>query len=108
MKIPRFLDTDNPLEKKIEDTVCKYARDKYGIENRKYANPGRRSAPDRIFFIPELRRPAEVFFIEFKKRGGKPTPAQIDEHVFYRKLGFKVYVVDSIEDGKRLIDSLVI
>lgn len=107
-KLPRFLDKDNPLERKIEDAVCRYAKDKYGIENRKYANPGRRSAPDRIFFNPIDDEPANVFFIEFKRLGEKPTPAQQEEHEFYRKLGFVVFVCDSVKSGKTAIDRMAI
>lgn len=103
-KLPRFLDKNDPLEKEIERKVCAYAREQFGIENRKFASPQRRAAPDRIFFVPEtLNNYARVFFIEFKKRGQKPTDAQAIEHVFYRKLGFCVFVVDNIDDGKSTI-----
>lgn len=116
-KLPAFLDKDNPLEKVIEKRVCDYG-ETLGIKNRKYANPNRRAAPDRIFFTPGrapvgfnvtrtgtlVRAQPLTWFCEFKRRGKKPTPAQLEEHEFYRALGFYVFVVDNIQEGKQLMD----
>ena len=101
-KLPRFLDKSNPLESKIEKAVCAYGKT-LGLTHRKYANPSRRGAPDQMF----TRRAAPwpfVFFIEFKARGGKVSDNQAEEHAALRALGFWVFVVDNIEDGKRLLD----
>lgn len=92
----------DPSEAKIETKVCDYGKT-LGIENRKYVNPARRSAPDRIFFAKRRPHPF-VFFIEFKRRGKKPTPAQLAEHEFYRRLGFFVFVVDNVDDGKLVME----
>lgn len=99
-KKPRFLDKENPLEKVIEKKVCNFAKS-FGIESRKYSTPAHRAAPDRIFFIPH--RDSLVFFIEFKRKGKKPTPAQLEEHKWYKSLGYHVFVVDSVEDGEFVI-----
>lgn len=111
-KRPRFLDKDNPLEKVIEKKVCDYGKT-LGVFNRKYTTPAFRSAPDRIFFVPERREilangnvlicPSRIFFIEFKSRGKTATEAQHDEHVVYRDMGFLVFVVDNIEEGKNIM-----
>lgn len=103
-KIPRFLDKDNPLEKKIEEKVCRFAREKAGLRERKYANPNRRSAPDRIFFVPARDgQPARIFMIEFKRLGETSTPAQVEEQNFYREIGIPVFEVDNVEYGIEII-----
>jgi hypothetical protein len=102
-KMPRFLNSkEDPLEKKIEQAVCKYGLT-LGLAHRKYANPSRRGAPDQIFFRP-CKPWTYVFFIEFKSRGKTPTSNQLEEQAFLRALGFQVFVIDNIEDGKRLLD----
>lgn len=105
-KKPRFLDKENPLEKVIEKKVCDFG-ETLGIENRKYQNPARRAAPDRILFTPRnliieqriVKLQPLVWFIEFKRRGLKPSDSQLKEHEFYRSLGFYVFVVDNVEEG---------
>lgn len=100
-KLPRFLDKDNPLEKKIEKPVCDYGRS-LGIVIRKYANPSRRNAPDDICFVRAAPWP-RVFLVEFKSKGKKPTPGQLSEHDIYRAMGIPVFVVDNIAEGKALM-----
>lgn len=90
----------NPLEKDIEKKVCDYAKS-LGILCYKFTSPARRSVPDRLFIMPAGKG---VFFIEFKRKGGVPTDAQ---EVEIRKIvaqGIWVRVVDSVVDGKRLVD----
>lgn len=87
------------LEKKIEDKVCRYAKTK-DIDNRKFTSPNRRSVPDRIFFPGQGR----IFFIEFKALGKQPTESQAREIRRLEDLGFVVYVVDNVEQGKEIID----
>lgn len=87
------------LEKDIEDAVCRYARSK-GFMALKFTSPNRRSVPDRIILGPDRA----VWFIEFKRKGAKPTAAQEREHCKLRQMGFVVHVVDDIDRGKRLID----
>jgi len=88
------------LEKQIEAAVCKYAREK-GIEAYKFSSPARVGVPDRMFMAPFMR----LFFIEFKREGGKPTPVQEREALKISACGFSVYLVDSVEQGKEIIDS---
>lgn len=88
----------NPLEKAIEKTVCSYARTK-GCLAYKFVSPAQSHVPDRLFIFN-----GHVFFIEFKRLGCKPTPAQALEHQKMRAKGAVVHVVDSVEAGKRVID----
>lgn len=89
-----------PLEKEVEGPVKKYAKS-LGFWARKFKSEGNRSVPDDVFATPH----GQVFFVEFKRPGGKPTPAQEDEHKEMRKNKIKVHVIDNIEDGKALIDA---
>ena len=91
-------------ERKIETTVTRYAQ-KRGLMHRKYTTPGQRNSPDRIFFIQGT--PGKVFFIEFKAPGESPRPGQLREFEKLREFGFEVHVVDSNEDGRRIIDHYV-
>ena len=87
------------LEKKIEEAVCLYAKNK-GLLVYKFTSPNRGAVPDRLFVRPDGR----VFFIEFKATGKKPTPAQEREHNRLRLQHVDVYVVDDILGGKWIID----
>lgn len=86
------------LEKKIEGSVCDYATKK-GMWVRKYANPARRGAPDRIFAYK-----GRVFWIEFKQKGKGLSPLQKIEIKKMCAAGLTVYVCDDVEQGKKIID----
>ena len=87
-------------ESQIERAVCLYARS-VGMMAYKFVSPGRAGVPDRIFLTAD----GKVFFVEFKAPDGKLRPLQKNEHRVIRKHGHDVYVVDSVLDGKQLIDS---
>lgn len=88
----------NPLEKDIEKRVCDYAKS-LGMLVYKFTSPSRRSVPDRLF----ITKGGVVFFIEFKRAGAKPTPAQEVEIAKIRATGVEVYVVDTVDHGKRVV-----
>lgn len=90
----------NPLESAIEAKCCDYAKSAYSILTYKFTSPNRRSVPDRLFLPPQ--RPP--FFIEFKRKEQSPTAAQAVEIARIRAQGVKVFVVDSVEQGRRVID----
>lgn len=92
------MDDDGPLEKVIEEKVCSFAKS-LGILHYKFTSVGRRSVPDRIFVLPG----GNVFFIEFKRAGEHPTPAQRIEIGKLQKQGATVYVIDNVESGKRVV-----
>lgn len=87
------------LEKDIESKVCSYAKTKDFLVY-KFTSPNRRSVPDRIF----LGSGGLCFFIEFKAPGKEPTSAQEREIERISRKGHRVYVIDSIEAGKRAIN----
>lgn len=88
----------NPLEKDIEKRVCDFAKS-LGMLVYKFTSPSRRSVPDRMF----ITKDGKVFFIEFKRKGQKLTDAQKVEIMKIEKQGVPVYVVDNVEDGKRIV-----
>lgn len=96
--IPKRRDT-RPLEKEIEEKGCRYGKS-IGWDCRKYTSPAHRSVPDRMC----LHDFGTIVFIEFKRTGEKATPAQLKEHAKLRARGFDVYVIDNVEDAKRVFD----
>jgi hypothetical protein len=90
----------NKLEKDIEKAVKTYAESK-GWLTRKWTSPGHSFVPDQIFIRPD----GHVIFIEFKRNGGVATPGQLREHEKLREHGCTVYVIDSVESGKELVNA---
>jgi hypothetical protein len=86
------------LERDIEGAVCKYAVTR-GMLHYKFTSPAHVAVCDRIFIGN-----GKVWFAEFKKYGKKPTVAQSRHHQELAKHGIAVYVVDSIEMGKEIVD----
>lgn len=56
--------------------------------------------PDRIILMPNGR----VSFVEVKAPGKKPTAIQQWWHTKLIGLGFKVYVIDSVEQIKEVLE----
>lgn len=86
-------------ESTIERAVCGYARTK-GWRNFKLNGPGDIGKPDRVFFAPGQR----VKFIEFKAPGEKLRELQAYRLAELASCGFDTFVVDNVNDGKRLFD----
>jgi hypothetical protein len=65
----------------------------------KFSSPSKRNVPDRLICWPWTdggKYPA-VEFVECKAPGKEATAAQERDHERRRKMGFPVYVVNSIE-----------
>ena len=86
-------------ESTIERAVASYAKAR-GWEYRKQSGPGHRGKLVKYFFRPVR----ELVFVEFKAPGEKPSKLQQREIRLLRLAGFEAYVINSIEDGKRLFD----
>lgn len=86
------------LESSIEMPVVFRAK-RAGYFVRKVAWVGKRSAPDRIF----ARKDRGQVYVEFKAPGKAPTRLQIEEHKLMRAAGFEVHVIDSVEEGLRVL-----
>lgn len=87
------------LEKQIERNVCDYAHDA-GMLVYKFTSPARVAVPDRLLVTPQ----GTTFFIEFKREGQKPTPQQTREHDRLRGHRVAVFVVDSVDAGRLVVN----
>ena len=85
-------------ESDIEGAVSRYA-ESLGWISRKFNSPARRAEPDRIFF-----RDGRTVFIEFKRKGKKPTAAQRRRLDAYIDAGFIAVSCDDIDCGKCIFD----
>ena len=90
------------LEKQIEKAVCDYAKSK-GVLCYKFVSPGHAGVPDRMFITPA----GKVFFIEFKRMGGKATPLQMREIERLQSQGVNVAIVDNVIEGQYHIDRIM-
>lgn len=65
----------------------------------KLTSPGFDGMPDRLVLLPG----GKIGFVELKAPGKKPRALQLSRHRLFRRLGFKIFVVDSAEQ----IDSVL-
>jgi len=91
---------NNDLESKIEKTVSSYAK-KLGWLSYKFASPSNRSVPDHLYL-----RGGMIIFIEFKRAGKLATKHQAHTHKEIEAHGVRVYIIDSIVEGKKLFNLL--
>ena len=91
-----------PLERVTEAAVLRWTRG-HGITDTKMNTMGRNAWPDRCFWLP----PSKPLFIEFKRLGELPTPAQADIHRLLRSLGYEVAVYDTTEGALELIQKRI-
>lgn len=89
----------DPLEKSIEKKVCDHAKE-LGCVVYKFTSPAKRSVPDRLFILPDHKG---CFFIEFKRKGCKPTEAQKIEIAKIRGQGMRVFVIDDVTTGRACV-----
>ena len=79
-------------EREIERKLVARTKAMGGIAP-KFTSPGFDGMPDRLILLPGGR----MAFVELKAPGKKPRPLQETRHKLLRRLGFKVYVIDSVE-----------
>jgi len=89
------------LEKEVEKKLGTEVK-KQGGRSIKFVSPGFDGMPDRIILLPG----GHIGFVEVKAPGKKPRPLQINRHTLLRKLGFKVYVLDSPDKIGGIIDDI--
>lgn len=85
----------------IEEKLTKAVRQNGGV-CWKFTSPGTAGVPDRIILMPEGR----IAFVEVKAPGEKPRPLQQSRHRLLRRFGFKVYVLDALEDIEKIISEV--
>lgn len=79
-------------EKTIEMKLVQATKSAGGIA-LKFVSPGFDGMPDRIVLLPGEK----LAFIEVKAPGQKPRVLQTARHKLLQDLGFKVYVLDDVQ-----------
>ncbi len=80
-------------EKQLERKLAQAVKAMGGIAP-KFISPGFDGMPDRLVLLPD----GKCGFVEVKRRGERPRPLQLSRHGMLRRLGFKVYVLDDVEE----------
>lgn len=88
-------------EKKIEQKLVTAVK-KHGGICPKFVSPGFDGMPDRLLLLPHGR----FAFVEVKAPNQKPRPLQLSRHRLLRRLGFKIYVLNNIEEIGGIIDEI--
>ncbi len=88
-------------EKFIEQKLVTAVKTKGGIAP-KFVSPSFAGMPDRLILMPG----GMMAFAELKAPGMKPRPLQVARHEMLRRLGFRVYVIDGIEQIGGILDEL--
>ena len=88
-------------ERDIERKLIQAVRRTGGLA-LKFVSPGFNGVPDRLLLFMGGR----VAFVEVKAPGQKPRPLQVHRMEQLRKLGFKVFVVDDVEQIGGIIDEI--
>ena len=89
-------------EKKIEQKLVTAVK-KHGGICPKFVSPGFDGMPDRLLLLP----PGRFAFVEVKAPNQKPRPLQLSRHRLLRRLGFRVYVLDALEDIDKIIKEVM-
>ncbi len=88
-------------EKQIEYALTLMVKARGGIAP-KFVSPSFAGMPDRLVLLP-----GGVFaFAELKAPGMKPRALQLARHRLLRDLGFKVYVIDGIEQIEEVLSEI--
>ena len=88
-------------EKQIEQTLVQAVKKKGGL-CLKFVSPNFDGMPDRLILLPS----GKIAFAELKAPGKKPRPLQLARHKTLMNLGFRVYVIDSVEQIGATLDDI--
>ena len=91
----------NVSEKSIERKLVETVKNMGGIAP-KFVSPGFDGMPDRIVLLPH----GLMAFVEVKAPGKKPRPLQVSRHGLLQRLGFKVYVLDDMNQIGGILDDI--
>ncbi|OHY29643.1 nuclease [Streptococcus parauberis] len=88
-------------EKVVEEALVKAVKCRGGLA-LKLTSPSWVGIPDRLVLLPQGR----LGFVEVKAPGKVPRPLQVRRLEQLKSLGFKVYVLDSLEKIEGVLDDL--
>lgn len=98
----RSVEQENRMrEKDIEKELAARVKAMGGIAP-KFTSAGFDGMPDRLVLLPGGR----MGFVELKAPGKKPRALQLARHRLFRRLGFKVYVIDGIEQIDGVLEEI--
>jgi len=87
---------ESKIEKELKNRI-----EEIGGKAFKFSSPGNNGVPDRIVLCK-----GKCCFVELKSPGEKLRPLQRVIKKRFKKLGFNVYVIDSIEKVGEFIDEI--
>lgn len=90
------------LEKQIEQKLSLMVKQHGGMA-LKFVSPSFAGMPDRLVLLPD----GIIAFVELKAPGKKPRPLQLSRHRRLRCLGFKVYVIDNLDQIGGMLSELL-
>lgn len=88
-------------EKYVEQRLIKAVRRSGGLA-LKFVSPGFNGVPDRLLLFTGGR----AAFCEVKAPGQKPRPLQVQRMEQLRRLGFKGFVIDDVNQIGGMIDEI--
>ncbi len=88
-------------ERDVEQKLVRAVRRSGGLA-LKLVCPGFNGVPDRLLLFLWGR----LSFCEVKAQGEKPRPLQVHRMEQLRKMGFRVFVIDGIDQIGRMIDEI--
>jgi len=89
------------LERQIEIKLRDEVKVKGGLA-LKFVSPGVVGVPDRIILVPDGR----MYFVELKAPGKRQSPKQLKMEAVLKRLGHKVWIIDSLEKVKEFVDEI--
>ena len=89
-------------EKYVEQKLVRAVHRTGGLA-LKLVSPGFNGVPDRLLLFPGAR----AAFCEVKAPGEKPRPLQVHRMEQLRALGFKVYVIDGVDQIGGMISEIL-
>ncbi len=89
-------------EKDVERKLIQAVRRSGGLA-LKFVSPGFNGVPDRMLLLMG----GKAAFVEVKAPGEKPRPLQVHRMEQLRKLGFRVYVLDDVNQIGGMMDEIL-
>ena len=86
------------LESTVERHLREEAKKRKGMA-LKFVSPGMNGVPDRIVLMDGGR----VAFVEVKAPGQQPRTLQRSRHALLRRMGFRLFVLDDVEQIPRIL-----
>ena len=88
-------------EREIEHQLV-METEKAGGKAVKFISPSFAGMPDRLVLLGD----GKMGFVEVKAPGQKPRPLQLKRHAMLRRLGYRVFVLDAIEEIPTILEDI--